>query len=111
MSPRRSQDQGKFDTYKEQVLQVPNDPLDELVANPEVRDTISLFARVVTTQLNRQKLVLENARVKEVQGERKRKVWGDNDPKYKRMLKVRNEKRKLYPLCAKCGKNHKGYCL
>ena len=49
--------------------------------------------------------------MKEVQGERKRKVWGDNDPMFKRMFKERNEKRKLYPSCAKCGKNHKGDCL
>ena len=26
-------------------------------------------------------------------------------------MKVRNEKRKLYSSCAKCGKNHKGVCL
>ena len=28
-----------------------------------------------------------------------------------RMLKVRSEKRKLYPSCARCGKNHKNVCL
>ena len=55
MSPRRIQDQGKLDTSGEQVLQVPNDPLAELVANPEVRDAILLLAQVVTTQLNRKR--------------------------------------------------------
>ena len=103
MSPRRIQDQGKFDANEEQVLQAPNDPIAELVANSEVRDAILLLARVVTTQLNQQKITLENSRVRE--------VWGDNDPKYERMLKARNEKRKLYPSCSRCGKNHKNVCL
>src|SRR5688572_27843557 len=101
MSPRKIQDQGKFDTNEEQVLQTHIDPLAELVANSEVRDAILLLARVVATQLNRQKVTLENPR----------EVWSGNDPKYKRMLKVRNEKRKLCPSCARCGKNHKGVCL
>ena len=43
--------------------------------------------------------------------ENPREVWGNNDPKYGRMLKVRNDKRNLYPSCARCGKNHKGVCL
>ena len=101
MSTRKIQDQGKFVTNEEQVLQAPNDPLAELVANSEVRDAILLLARVVTTQQPR--VTLENLRVRE--------VWGDNDPKYKRMLKVRNEKKKLCSSCARCGKNHKGECL
>ena len=53
--------------------------------------------------MNQPKVILENLRV--------RKVWGDNDPKYKSVLKVRNENRKLYPSCARCGKIHKGVCL
>ena len=101
MSPRRIQDQGKVDANEEQILQAPNDPLAELVANSEVRDAILLLARVVTTQLSQQKVTLENPR----------EVRGDNDPKYERMLKVRNDKRKLYPPCARCGKNHKNVCL
>ena len=103
MSLRRIQDQGMFDANEEQILQVPNDPLAELVSISEVRDAILLLARVVTTQLKQQKVTLENSRVRE--------VWGGNDPKYKRVLKVRNEKKKLYHSCAKCGKNHKGECL
>ena len=103
MSPRKIQDQGKFDANEEQVLQAPNDPLAELVANSEVRAAILLLAQVVTTQLNRQKVTLENLRARE--------VWGNNDPKYERMLKVRNEMRKLYPSCARCGRKHKGVCL
>ena len=103
MSPRKIQDQGKFVTNEEQVFQAPIDPLAELAANSEVHDAILLLARVVTTQLNRQKLTLENLRVRE--------VWGDNDAKYKRMLKVRNEKRKLCSSCVRCGKNYKGGCL
>ena len=38
-------------------------------------------------------------------------MWGNNDPKYGRTLKVRNDKRKLNSSCARCGKNHKGVCL
>ena len=53
MSPRKIQDQDKFDANEKQVLQAPNDPLAELVANSEVRDAIFLLAQVVTTQLNR----------------------------------------------------------
>ena len=90
MSPRRIQDQGKYDTNGEQVLQAPNDPIAELVANSEVRDAILLLARVMTSQLSQQKVTLENPS----------EVRGDNDLKYGRMLKVRNEKRKLYPSCA-----------
>src|SRR5688572_17630462 len=101
MSPRRIQDQGKVDANEEQDLQAPNDPIAELVANSEVRDAILLLARVVTTQLSQQKVTLQNPR----------EVWGDNDPKYKRLLKVRNDKRKLYPSCGTCGKNHKNVCL
>ena len=71
------------------------------MANSEVRDAILLLARVVTSQLRQQKVTLENPR----------EVWGDNDPKYGRMLKVRNDKWKLYPSCVRCGKNHKGECL
>ena len=73
------------------------------MANTKVRDAILLLARVVTTQLNRQKVTLENSR--------EREVWRGNDPKYERRLKVRNEKRKLCFSCARCGKNHKGVCL
>ncbi|MDV3170531.1 MAG: hypothetical protein Q8811_02070, partial [Candidatus Phytoplasma australasiaticum] len=68
----------------------------ELVANSEVRNVILLLAQVVTTQLNRQKVTLENSRAKE--------VWGNNGPKYERMLKVRNEMRKLYSSCDKLKK-------
>ena len=53
MSPRKIQDQGKFDANEEQVLQAPNNPLAELVANSKVRDAILLLARVVNTELNR----------------------------------------------------------
>ena len=38
-------------------------------------------------------------------------MWGDDDPKYKRVLKVRNEKSKLQSSCSRCGKKHKGECL
>ena len=53
MSPRKIQDQGKFDANEEQVLQAPNDPIAVLVANSEVRDAILLLARVVTTHQQR----------------------------------------------------------
>ena len=101
MSPRRIQDQGRVDANEEQVLQAPNDPIVVLVANSEVRDAILLLARVVTT--HQQKVTLENLRARE--------VGSNNDPKYERMLKVRNEMRKLYPSCARCERKHKGVCL
>ena len=51
MSPRIAQVQKRVDTNEEQVLQTPNDPLAELVANSEVRDAILLLAQYVTAQL------------------------------------------------------------
>ena len=61
MSTRRDQVQKRVDANEEQVLQAPNDPLAELVANSEVRDAILLLARTVTAQLKRQNLTLYNA--------------------------------------------------
>ena len=43
MSPRKIQDQGKFDANEEQLLQLPNDPIAELVANSKVCDAILLW--------------------------------------------------------------------
>jgi len=42
VSPRRIQHQGKVDANEEQILQAPNDPIAELVANLEVRHAILL---------------------------------------------------------------------
>ena len=65
-------------------------------------------------------MTLENASVDEGMRRSKRKVRGCNDLKYQRITKEgasgsnfrkRDGKRKFYPSCPKCGKNHKGECL
>ena len=56
MSPRRAPIEGGVDANEGRVPQAPNSSTIDQVTNAEFRDAILLLARVVTAQLNQQKV-------------------------------------------------------
>ena len=119
MSPRRDPTEIGVVANEGRVPQAPNGSTIDQVTNAEFRDAILLLARVVTTQLNQQKVSPVDANGKKRKRLSKRNVMRGRGFNHQVMLRGESSsnlkgsdgKERSYPSCHWCGKNHKEECL